>query len=117
MPVRLLSSSVLRWPDGEAVRQSVRSWARETLAAEPLVVRVGYRGSYATGQEGVGSDLDLIVIMKTCPLPFERRGLLFHTSSFPVPCDLLVYTERELEGLLARDDRFARELRYRTVWF
>lgn len=59
MPVRSLDSSVLRWPDATTVHQAVCRWAREAARTRPEVLRVGYFGSYARGDWGVGSDLDL----------------------------------------------------------
>lgn len=117
MPVRSLRSSVLRWPEGPRVRAAAERWARALLSANPEVTRVGYFGSYATGREGVGSDLDLVVVLQRSDTPFARRVLQFDTAGLPVPCDLLVYTEPELERLLAGGGRFAAELRERCVWF
>ncbi|MCU0726364.1 MAG: nucleotidyltransferase domain-containing protein [Planctomycetes bacterium] len=117
MPVRSLRSSVLRWPDGGAVREAARRWALDLLAVRPEVQRAGYFGSYATGREGVGSDLDLVVVLDASGETFERRGLLFDCSTLPVPCDLLVYTRDEFAALLSRGGRFAEELTSRAVWF
>jgi len=107
---------VFKWPDEQSVRRAAKDWALHSRARNPNIVRIGYRGSYAVGRAGVGSDLDLVVVLKTCDLPFERRGLLVDTSSLPVPCDVLVYTEAEFAAILARGDRFAADLRDRTVW-
>jgi predicted nucleotidyltransferase len=41
----------------------------------PEVVRVGYFGSYARGDWGVGSDLDLIIIVDRSDEPFARAVL------------------------------------------
>jgi predicted nucleotidyltransferase len=77
---------------------------------------VGYFGSYARGEDGFGSDLDLVIVMRSAGGPAARRGLLFDTSPLPVPADILVYTEDELEEVLSREGRFARVLREETVW-
>lgn len=116
MPVRSLSSPLLRWPDGDSVRRAAREWAESLARDEPDVRRAGYFGSYARRTEAFGSDLDLVVVLERSDVPFARRGALFDTGSLPVPADLLVYTEDELRRLLARDDRFARELREHAVW-
>mgnify|MGYP000005728334 CR=1 FL=1 len=115
MPVRSLRSSVLRWPDGRTVDRAVRSWARKVAQGRPDVLRIGYFGSYARGDWGVGSDLDLVVVVKSSDLPFERRGLDFDTSSLPVPADLLVYTEVEWKGLEGQPG-FGLRLARETVW-
>ena len=117
MPVRSLSSSVLKWPDGDSVRAAARKWALDLLAKNHRVKQVGFIGSYATGREGVGSDLDLVVVLDGSLFPFERRRALVDTSTLPVPADLLIYTEGELREILGRGDRFAKELREHGVWF
>jgi uncharacterized protein len=95
MPVRSSSSSVITWPDAPTVDRSFRDWARRTAAARGDVHRVGYFGSYALGDWGVGSDLDVIIIVTAARLPFERRGVEWDLAELPVPADLLVYTEDE----------------------
>ena len=115
MPVRSLRSSVLRWPDGRTVDRAIRSWARKAAQGRSDVLRIGYFGSYARGDWGVGSDLDLVVVVKSSDLPFERRGLDFDTSSLPVPTDLIVYTEAEWERL-AGQPGFGQRLARETVW-
>ena len=64
MPVRSLSSPVLRWPDKREVDQAVRRWSERAVASRPDILRVGYFGSYARGDWGVGSDLDLVIIVE-----------------------------------------------------
>src|SRR5262249_16682613 len=63
MPVRSLSSSVFTWPDAGVVEQAVRQWAHQTARQNAGIRRVGYFGSYARGDWGVGSDVDLIIVV------------------------------------------------------
>lgn len=95
MPVRSLSSSVLRWPDARAVDHAVRRWAEQATRTRPEVRRIGYFGSYARGDWGVGSDLDLLIIVEETPVPFERRAASWDTGGLPVPADVLIYTVAE----------------------
>jgi hypothetical protein len=115
MPVRSLSSSVLKWPDRQTVDAAVRRWAEETARGRRDILRIGYFGSYARGDWGVGSDLDLVMVVETSDEPFERRSAEWDTAGLPVPTDLLVYTRREWESL-PQDTRFGRVLRTETVW-
>lgn len=62
-------------------------------------MRVGYFGSYARGDWGVGSDLDLLIILRDSDEPFEKRTLSLDNPRLPVPADTLVYTEAEWESL------------------
>lgn len=115
MPVRSSNSSVLVWPDRSVVDQTVRRWAGETASHRPEVVRIGYFGSYARGDWGPGSDLDLVIVVESSSTPFNRRGSDWDTSELPVPTDLLVYTLEEWRRL-DRDSRFAATLRNEAVW-
>ena len=116
MPVRSLTSPVLRWPDAESVHAAAVSWVIALATGNPVVVAAGYFGSYARGDAGVGSDLDLVLIVRESALPFERRATLFPIESLPVPADLLVYTIAEWQRLQERGGRFARALRQETRW-
>ena len=116
MPVRSLNSSVLKWPGLREVDETARRWAVRTAKAHPEVLRIGYVGSYARGDWGVGSDLDLVLVVRASSEPFLRRGLSFDLGSLPVPADLLVYTEEEFERVLKSGTRFADTLKRETVW-
>lgn len=69
MSIRSLSSSVLKWPDKEAVDSAVRRWAECMAGARKDILQIGYFGSYARGDWGVGSDLDLTVIVESSSKP------------------------------------------------
>ncbi len=108
MPVRSLSSSVFRWVSKEEVERSLKEWAQLVKEEHPEVLAIGYFGSYARGDWGVGSDVDILVVVSESKEPFLRRPLAFDTTSLPVPADLLVYTEEELKRL--KNTRFYREV-------
>ena len=116
MPVKSLNSSVLKWPDRDSVDQAVRSWSLEQAMQQPELERCGYFGSYARGDWGVGSDLDLIAVVDDAREPFERRSLDWELNSLPVPADILIYTSVEWRALQKRNDRFSRMLATEVVW-
>jgi len=65
----------------------------------------------------VGSDLDLVVILTECGEPPPRRGLAFDTiSGFPLPVDLLVYTQDEWRRLESQEAPFLRRLLAEVTW-
>ena len=115
MPVRSLTSSVFAWPDREAVERALRRWAEEAAAARPNLRRVGFFGSYARGDWGVGSDLDVVMVVASASTPFERRAADWDLTGLPVPAEALVYTEDEWQRL-DTESRFARALARETVW-
>jgi len=98
MPVRYSNSRVLKWPKAEEVVGALKHWAGEILRERPEVLRIGYFGSYARGDWGVGSDLDVVIILKLSNRPFIERAAEWDTSEIPVPVDVLVYTEAEWMG-------------------
>ena len=95
MLVRSLSSSVLRWPDRETVDDAVRTWARSEAKKHPELLKLGYFGSYARGNWGVGSDIDLVAVVEQVPEPFERRSVNWDLSALPIAADIVVYTRDE----------------------
>ena len=114
MPVRSLSSSVLKWPDAQEVNRAVRRWASQMMREHLEVVRIGYFGSYARGDWGVGSDLDLVVVVRKSDQPFLRRAIDYDATGLPVPADVLVYTEEEWEAL--RREQFIQTLEREVIW-
>ncbi len=115
MPVRSLNSSVLKWPDKEAVDFAVLRWAERIAGQRKDILQIGYFGSYARGDWGVGSDLDLIVIVESSSKPMERRAVEWDTNDLPVPADLLVYTEDEWQKMRSQG-RFGRTVMREAVW-
>jgi len=93
----------------------VRRWAEGIARRRADVVRIGYFGSYANGTWGVGSDLDLVIVVEDATQPFERRASDWDTTGLPVPADVLVYTRQEWDAL-ARQGRMASTLTAETVW-
>jgi uncharacterized protein len=116
MPVRSLNSSVFKWPDRGQVNAAVRQWAEKAVNRRDGIIKLGYFGSYARGDWGVGSDLDLVAVVDHATEPFERRSWSWDLSRLPVPAELLVYTSKEWESLRKEGVRFARTLEQETVW-
>lgn len=117
MPVRSSSSAVLRWPARDAVLASARALAERLRRDRPDVRRVGVVGSAARGSDwGVGSDLDLVVVLAQSDRPPWERLLDLDTRAVPVPVDLIVYTEAELDALSRAGGRFARVLAEEALW-
>ncbi len=110
MPVRSLSSSVFKWPDAQTVERSLRRWTEKVVRRRTDIVRIGYFGSYARGDWGVGSDLDLIIIVAHSEQPFARRSVEWDTTELPVPTDVLVYTEEEWHSLSQRGRRMSKQV-------
>ena len=116
MPTRSSLSSVLRWPSVNEVRDAATAWATREAGRHARLLRLGYFGSYARGDAGVGSDLDLVAIVESSAEPFHRRALAWDLLDLPVPAELLVYTQEEWERMESEGGRFVQTLDRETVW-
>ncbi|HXV60860.1 MAG TPA: nucleotidyltransferase domain-containing protein [Vicinamibacteria bacterium] len=98
------------------MERALRDWVAREAIAHPELRRLGYFGSYARGDWGVGSDLDLVAIVSRSTEPFERRALTWNLEELPVPADLLIYTEAEWDRMQAQKNLFARRLAQEVKW-
>ena len=98
------------------MERAVREWIRIENTRHAGLCRLGYFGSYARGDWGVGSDLDLVAIVKESTEPYYRRALEWDLSSLPVHADLLVYTLAEWNQLMAGKSLLARTLEHEAIW-
>jgi predicted nucleotidyltransferase len=94
------------------VDAAVRHWAERK--DKKNVLKIGYFGSYARGDWGVGSDLDLVIILESSKLPFERRSVEWDVTELPVPADVIVYTKAEWHSL--SETRFFKTVVQEAVW-
>jgi predicted nucleotidyltransferase len=115
MPVRSLNSSVLRWPDAQIVDRAVRAWVESNIKERQDILEIGYFGSYAQGKWGVGSDIDILIILENSDKPFIYRASEWDTGVLPVPTDVLVYTKEEWNRLCFTSE-FHKKLKKDTIW-
>jgi len=106
MPVRSLNSVVFKWPDREAVLTAARQWASVLRQREPALEAAYCIGSCARGDWGVGSDLDIIVVLADSTLTPTERYAKYYPDGLPVPVDLWVYTKAEWAALAIRSPQF-----------
>lgn len=116
MPAPSSTGSVLRWPSAEAVLENAGHWARAQARAHRDLLGVGVFGSYGRGESGVGSDLDLVLVLTSCNEPIWERLRRWDTSSLPLACDLLVYSLQEWHTLPNWNPRLAAALSHDTRW-
>ena len=79
----------------------------------PEVLRIGYFDSYARGDWGVGSDVDIVMVVEHSDCPFIHRAASFPYEELPVPADLLVCTPEEWAKL---PKGFRIRLERETIW-
>lgn len=116
MPVRSLNSPVIKWPDKTLVDKTFRKWVDNQTSSHDELIGAGYYGSYARNDWGVGSDLDIVLIVNSIKGPNNKRTLNWDCSALPVAVDLTVYTKGEWEQIQQSDSKFANTLRQQMVW-
>ncbi|RZM81812.1 nucleotidyltransferase domain-containing protein [Leptolyngbya iicbica] len=116
MPVRSLNSSILRWPSRDEVDQALRQWVARHEPDLTGAIAIGYFGSYARGDAGVGSDLDVVMILRQSDVSFTQRSQQWNFLSIPVPVEAQIYTAAEWAQLTVNQPRFHSTLVTETVW-
>lgn len=106
----------MKWPDAQTVRRALDTWLQHALAVHPETLQIGYFGSYARGDWGVGSDLDIVAIVEDSDKPFTERLPEWDTTALPVPTDILVYTVEEWGRLPQTNPEFFAALAQEAVW-
>lgn len=90
-----------------AIRERLRARRTETARLTEAAVAAGAQkvvlfGSLVSGEPGLASDVDLLVVWDTL-LDFVERGAALYRRLQPrVPVDLLVYTPHEMEAMADR---------------
>ena len=112
MPVRLLNSAVLKWPDRQKVINEARKWARMVGGNNKNIQQILCFGSICTGFWGVGSDLDVLIILNESDFPYSYRSSIYseYLSIISIPVDILVYTTEEMDEMSKKRPRFLREI-------
>jgi predicted nucleotidyltransferase len=101
-----LSSAGPRFADREEVLALARDTAARIAAAYPQVFRIIVFGSFARGDYGPRSDLDLLIIFKESEQ--SMRELLAELLRFSpaYPTDFVPLTQFEVDARLAEGDPF-----------
>lgn len=115
MPVRALSSSVLKWPDAQLVDQAVRSWAYALGRSHPKILKIGYI-AYARSDWGVCGDVDILILVSHSDQSVEQRSCEWNTRTLPVPADVLVDTLEEWQRLPKEEGRFYQTVTREVRW-
>lgn len=116
MPLRYSSSSVMKWPRAEQVLPTAAIWAARFARETKDVIAVGCYGSYARGDWGVGSDLDLVIVHRGVEgIEDGRPG--WGLETIPVPVEVVTYTLEQWFELMSSNRRMARMLREDAIWF
>lgn len=107
---------MLRWTTAAEVFAEAERWAVLQRRDNADLLAVGVFGSYGRGDAGVGSDLDLLLILEVCSEPVWQRLRRWDTRALPLASDLLVYSLEEWRTLPQWNPRLAQVLRQESCW-
>lgn len=87
-------------PRRRELERAVEAYVQRLMADHPEVVEVIWFGSWATGQPGRYSDVDLCVVLSVSPIARARDRIpLYLPDRFPGGIDLFPYTRAELDAM------------------
>ncbi len=83
--------------DKTAIWQALHSWL-DALRQRPEVLAVILFGSMASQRMGVGSDVDVLLVLSESDQPFLERTVTYKPRRFPVDIDVFPYTWQEIQA-------------------
>lgn len=91
------------------VWEALRVFVNELRQQHPEIEKVLVFGSLVRGDCVPGSDVDLLLVLRTSRVPFLDRIPHYTPSRFPVGVDVFPYTHDELERMLSEGNTFIQE--------
>lgn len=108
MPRIFFPSSKPRFVDEGKVIAELRRLAQKVAGKNKNVEAIYLFGSYAQGNAALHSDADILVVLLQ-----DKRSMMDRLDEFilefsngPIPVDVLVYTQAELNASLKQGNRF-----------
>jgi predicted nucleotidyltransferase len=94
-----LSTVSVTWFDREAAWSAVEAHARGLAARFPDIDEIIVFGSLVKGTAVPGSDVDMLIILRTSDRPFLDRIPALLPGAFPCGVDVFPYTRTEIERM------------------
>lgn len=96
--------------DAEALRSRLEEIAGRIRREHPKVQKIWLFGSFARGDFTPRSDVDIAILLSEDGGPFLTRADAFldYFADLPLDVNLLVYTQEEMERMLAEGNWLAR---------
>ena len=101
-----LRSAAPRFVDRDEIIALARETAQRIVLRHPGVTKVILFGSFARGDYGCRSDLDLLVVLEDSDRSARERIEDFLRDGGTYPIDIFPYTRKELESRIAERDPF-----------
>ncbi|RMD59976.1 nucleotidyltransferase domain-containing protein [Candidatus Parcubacteria bacterium] len=83
--------------DEEQVTEALNRFVAD-CRQRPEVLAVVLFGSFGKEHFGVGSDVDILLVLEDSLLPFLERWPLYQPEKFPVDVDVFPYTQAEVQA-------------------
>ncbi len=110
MPNPFLSSPTPRFADHNETVALARQFSSRVAAARPEVRKIILFGSFARGDYGTRSDLDLLIVLDRSDKALGERLSDYLQFGSGYPTDILPLTEQEIDARLADRDPFLRRI-------
>lgn len=101
-------SSKPTFVDGKRIISEIKKLAKRVAEKHKNIENIYLFGSYANGNAGFRSDADILIILSQDDRPIKERlgDFIMEFSDAPVPIDVLVYTQSEIEMAMEENNRF-----------
>lgn len=90
------------------VKKQIQESIRQLIKRNPEIKKVILFGSYATGNYGPRSDVDILFILDSSDQPFLDRIPHYIPDDLSFSVDVFPYTASEIEALLQAENHFIR---------
>lgn len=101
-----MGSVVVRHLDRERVLADLRDLAAGIGTKHPEVREIRLFGSLARGERNPYADADLLIVLERSDVPYRDRPPIYKPVGAPVPMDLTVCTQAELDREIAAANPF-----------
>ena len=90
------------WLNKDLIKERLDQSIEALVKSSPEIEKVVLFGSFAAGKETIGSDLDILIVVKSCREKFIDRSLKYQNyfKGIGLDTDVFVYAKDELrEGV------------------
>jgi predicted nucleotidyltransferase len=102
--------------DKDKILLQVKEYSEKLKKNHPEVEKVGLFGSYATDEYGPASDVDLLIILKSCSKRFIDRIPDFLPHEIDVGCDCFPYTIDEINRMKNEGNPWILHVIEEAIW-
>lgn len=101
----------------KALLERLQEIAEVIRREKPGIKKILLFGSFAKKNYTPESDVDVLIVIRQCDVPFLARRDIFEPFFEGIPFDVnvLVYTDGEIERLMSRNNAFIREVLENSV--